>query len=424
MESPAVSTWSEVPSLVPPGQLLYSIRPARTQRPCDWRRDVRAALRRPIGAPPLDQIVRPHGRVAILADDVTRPTPQRQILPVLLDVLNEAGVPDRDVTVIVALGTHRYMTRAEMREHLGDEVCARVSVLNHTWKDADTFVDLGTTPRGTPLKVNRLAYEADLLIGVGSIVPHIYAGWGGGAKIVVPGICSAESIGPVHSLAAEGGELLYVAGRADTACRMEIEQAAALAGLEFILNVVLDGAGEGAWAGAGQPLKAHKAGVAAAEKVFVRDIPAPADIAIVDARPAVLEYWQGIKALAHAARGIRRGGTAILVGDFPEGIETTHPDFSSYALCSEQEIVRAWEAGRIADHVAVAPLRLHALARAHCEVICVSGGMSMQDKEKLGFAHAAGVAEALDRALVKHGRAARIGVIECGGDVVPRLRVP
>jgi nickel-dependent lactate racemase len=366
-------------------------------------------------------MVGPDKKVVVLADDVTRPTPQQQVLPPLLTALNEAGVPDRHITVIVALGTHRYMTRAEMREHFGEETCARVNVINHAWKDPDTFVDLGVTPRGTPLKVNRVAHDADVLIGVGSIVPHIYAGWGGGGKIVMPGICSAESIGSVHSLSAEGGGLLYVAGRSGTACRQEIEEAAAQVGLDFILNVVLDAEGTGAWVGAGHPVQAHAAGVAAAEKIFVRDIPAPADIAIVDARPAVIEYWQGIKALGHAARGIRKGGTAILVGDFPEGIETTHPEFSSYALCSEEEIVRAWETGRIADHVAVAPLRLHALARAHCDVICVSSGMSVEDKERLGFRHAASIGEALELALARHSRAACIGVIEFGGDVVPKV---
>lgn len=406
------------------GQLLYRIAPSTVDGVCDWGAVVEAALRQPIGTPPLAQMTRRGDRVVILVDDLTRPTPQKSLLPALMDFLNGVGVEDDSAMVIVALGTHRYMTGAEMRERFGDAVLARLQVVNHLWKDPETFVDLGRTPRGTPLRVNRIAHEADLLIGVGSIVPHIYAGWGGGAKMVIPGICSHESIGPVHSLATGDGELLRLAGRAGTTCRREIEEGAAQVGLRFILNVVLDASGGGAWVGAGAPVETHRAGVAAAERIFVRDIPRPADVAIIDARPATIEYWQGIKALAHAARGVKPGGTAILVGEFPEGIETTHPDFASHALCSEEEIVRRWQSGKITDHVAVTPLRLHALARDHCEVICVSSGMSTEDKEKLGFRHADSIAEALELALAKQGASAEVGIIEFGGDVVPRAKTP
>ena len=406
---------------VPSERLLYRIGPARAEGTRDWKSAVTAALRKPIGTPPMEDIVNSGDKVVILADDVTRPTPQQALLPPLFDCLNAAGVPDADITVIVALGTHRYMTQAEMQARFGEEILARVQVMNHLWKDPDTFVDLGVTPRGVPFKVNRIAYEADLLIGVGTIVPHIYAGWGGGAKIVMPGIACAEVIGPMHSLAAEDGDLLCVAGRMDILCRREIERCAAQVGLGFILNAVLDADGACAWLGAGEPARTHRAGIAAAEKVFVRDIPRRADVAVVDARPATIDYWQGIKALGHASRGVNKGGTIILVAEFPEGIETTHPQFASHARLSDEEVLRGWETGEITDSVSFAPLRLHALATAHCDVICVSTGLSAEDKERLGFGHAESISEALDLALTKHGTSAEIGIIEFGGDVVPRV---
>jgi len=418
---PASAGWNEVASLVPPDRLLYSVGPGRAEEPRDWAPAVRAALCNPLGAPPLAELVAPGRRVVILVDDVTRPTPQQRILPSVLSLLNEAGVGDEDVTLVVALGTHRYMTRAEMRARFGQEVCSRVRVINHAWKDPETFVDLGATPRGTPLRVNRTAREADLLMAVGSIVPHIYAGWGGGAKMAMPGICSHESIGPMHSLAWQEGDLLLVAGSRGTSARQEIEEAAARVGLDFILNVVLDADGACAWMGAGEPGQTHAAGIDEARRVYVRPVPRPADITVLDARPATMEYWQGIKALGHAARGIKAGGTAILVGEFPEGIETTHPEFASNALCSDEEIVDMWRKGEITDHVAVAPLRLHAQVRAHCRVICVSPGMSAEEKAMLGFAHADSVREALDLALAEHGASAEVGVVEFAGDVVPEV---
>jgi len=411
----------DLAAVVPRELLLYRIGPAKADVKRDWKSAVTAALRTPIGMPPLEGTVSAGDKVVVLVDDVTRPTPQQALLPPLFDSLNAAGVPDADITAIIALGTHRYMTQAEMQTRFGDEVLGRVHVINHLWKDPDTFVDLGVTARRTPVKVNRTAYEADLLIGVGTIVPHIYAGWGGGAKIVMPGIACAEAIGPVHSLAADDGDFLRVAGRVGTLCRIEIERCAARVGLGFILNAVLDALGACAWVGAGEPALTHRAGIAAAEKIFVRDIPRRADIAIVDARPATIDYWQGIKAIGHAARGVKKGGTIILVAEFPEGIQTTHPDFATHARHSEEEVIRAWEAGEITDSVAVAPLRLHALAMDHCKVICVSPGISAQDKEKIGFGHAESVSEALDVAIAEHGRSAEVGVIVFGGDVVPRV---
>jgi nickel-dependent lactate racemase len=339
----------------------------------------------------------------------------------LLNALNAAGVPDSDITVLIALGTHRYMTQPEMRTRFGEEVCERLNVVNHLWKDPSTTADLGLSLRGTPVKVNRLAYEADFLIGTGSIVPHIFAGWGGGAKIVMPGISNAESVAPTHALAAEDGSLLGVAGRAGNTCRREMEQVAARARLKFILNVVTDASGAPAWVGAGDPVKAHRAGVKAAEEVFLRPIPRPADIVIADAQPADLDYWQGIKALAHVQPGLKGGGTVILLAEFPDGISPTHTEFRDHALKSAEEILRDREAGEIADSAIVTTLCLHAEILARCKVICVSSFMSPQDKKRLGFLHVESAEEALAVAFAQQGAEAAVGIIEYAGDLLPRL---
>jgi nickel-dependent lactate racemase len=280
-------------------------------------------------------------------------------------------------------------------------------------------VDLGVTPNGTPVKVNRIANEADLLIGVGSIVPHLYAGWAGGAKILQPGICSSETTACTHAMAAAGGDLMDIAGRADNRVRREMEQVAAMAGLDFILNVVVDPAGEPVWAGAGDFVEAHRAGISAAKHTYVRSIPEPADVVVVDARPTTKDYWQAVKSLGHACRGVKRGGTAILVGELSEGIAQTHLEFERHALEPYESIVSACKAGKIGDRIAFAALCAHALIMTHCRVICVSNGMRASDKDKLGFRHADTVAEALAVALGESAEGATVGVIEHGGDVLP-----
>lgn len=404
-----------------PERLLYRIGPAAAPEPSDWPTAVRAALREPIGGPALEHLVCSYGKVVILADDLTRPTPQKQILPPLLDYLNAAGAPDGNITIIIALGTHRYMTEPEIAARFGEEVTSRVRVINHLWQAPETFVDLGATAKGTPVQVNRTAREAGLLIGTGSIVPHCYAGWAGGAKILQPGICSAETTARTHCMAAEDEDLLGIPGRVENPVRREIEEVAALAGLDFILNVVVDANGAPAWVGAGDTVRAHRAGVAAGERTYVRDIPAPADVVVVDAEPTTKDYWQGIKALVHAQRGVKAGGTVIFVGTFPEGIAPTHPEFSQHSLKPYGAILEALTAGRISDHIASATLRLHALIMAHCKVICVSPGMSIADKGKLGFDHAETVEQALEAALTELGQSADVGVIEYGGDVLPKV---
>lgn len=420
MSAPPSPNWQKLLANVADAEVIFRVAPTDVSRPLDWARAIRHTLASPIGCPPLAELAGAGTRVVILADDGTRPTPQNRLLPPLLDCLNDAGVADADVTVLIALGTHRYMSRAEMRERFGTEVCGRVNVYNHTWRDESSLENVGGTGSGISLRFNRLALEADLLIGTGSIVPHIWAGWGGGAKILLPGISAAESIAPTHALAEREGDLTEVVGRADNACRAHIERAARRGGLDLILNCVVDAAGRPAWIGAGDPVRAHRAGVKAAERVFRRPIPVPADVLLADARPAVKDYWQGIKALAHASRGTRRGGTVVLVGPFRDGVAPTHPEFLRHARRSPDEILALAREGCISDPVIVTTLRLHAMLRERCNVICLSDGLSPEDADALGFHHAPSPTDALRQARELTGRDPSLGIIEYAGDLLPR----
>jgi nickel-dependent lactate racemase len=223
-------------------------------------------------------------------------------------------------------------------------------------------------------------------------------------------------------MAAESDDLLGIPGTAENPVRHEIEKIADKAGLGFVLNVVVDEAGHAAWVGAGDPVQVHRAGIEAARGIFERPIPALADIVVVDARPAIKDYWQGIKALAHAVRGVRKGGWAILVGSFPEGVAPMHPEFTQHASQSYEDLCHACAAGRIQDRIASATLRLHALILKHCRVICVSEGMSEADKERLAFLSAPSVDEALAMAQSELGPSATIGIIDYGGDLLPVVR--
>lgn len=420
-ECTTFSEWNALLSSISAEQPVFHIGPEPASGTIDWSAAVEACLRSPIGARPVSQMAESASDAVILVDDATRPTPQRKLLPPLLDTLERSGLPAANITVLIALGTHRYMTRSQIRERFGTSVARRVNVFNHTWRDPSCFTPLGSTASGVPLSVNRLAVEADLIIGTGSIVPHIWAGWGGGAKIVLPGISAADSIAPTHALAEHEDDLRRVSGRAENACRQEIERAARRAGLDLILNCVVDADGRPIWIGAGDPVEAHRAGVAIARQVFVRDVPRRADIVLADARPATKDYWQGIKALAHAARGVREGGAVVLAGTFPEGVAPTHPQFREHANRSVGEIRRAAETGEITDPVVVTTLCLHAMLRRQCRVICLSPGLSEGEASDLGFWHARNAGDALHMARELTSPSGSVGLIDYAGDVLPAM---
>jgi nickel-dependent lactate racemase len=176
------------------------------------------------------------------------------ILPILLDELNAAGVADRDISIVVALGTHRRMNRDELTARVGEVICNRVTVGNLSQKPED-FVNLGVTPLGIPIHISRQYLDCDISIAVGNIIPHMYAGWAGGAKMVQPGVTSAVTTGRTHLIA--GPRVYEILGEVDNPVRAEMEEIAIRSGLKFIVNVVLGASGEVAAVVAGDVVKAH-----------------------------------------------------------------------------------------------------------------------------------------------------------------------
>ena len=407
---------------IPAENLLYTVAPAKTHPAQDEQDMVSVALNSPIGTEQIANEVTKGMRVVIIADDMTRPTPNDTILPPLLDQLNAAGVPDSSITILIALGTHRYMNRDEITEHYGAEVTRRVRIINHEWKDLNQLVSIGSTASGIPISVNRIAYEADYLIAVGSIVPHCLAGWGGGGKAVQPGICGWETTGRTHVLPAADNLFLRLSGDADNDVRREMEEVAHLVGLRFILNVVLDEERRVIHAVAGDQVAAHRAGVAFARGIYERTIPELADILVVSATPADLDYWQGMKPLSYAQNGLKRGGTIIFVGAFPEGISPSHPELETYGTKSYNELFDLFQRNTFTDLVCTGILLQHAKCLAHCQVLCVSEGLSLSQKTALGFRHAQSIEQGLEQAFQTHGSSAKVGVIDYGGDMLPRIR--
>jgi nickel-dependent lactate racemase len=186
-------------SLFPENHLLYNLVGRNVEPPADLAGAYRRALDHPIDSPPLSELVKPGETVVITVSDITRAWQRNDLtLPVLVNYLNEAGIPDENITIIIAVGAHRQNNAAECAELCGREVYERVRVINHNAWDTDNMVYLGTTSRGTEVALNREAVAADRVILTGGVIYHYMVGYGGGRKSVMPGIASLRTIQQSH----------------------------------------------------------------------------------------------------------------------------------------------------------------------------------------------------------------------------------
>ncbi len=404
---------------IPERGLAWELWPEEAAMVEDEEAAVMEALSRPIGSEKLGEMVSPEMKVVILVDDFTRPTPRRTILRLLLDELNDAGINDDDITVIIALGAHRYMTEEEIIDCVGKENHSRVKVINHEWMEDENLIDLGETENGTPIKVNRIAYNSDFLIGVGSIVPHCFAGFSGGGKIVQPGITGPVTTAAMHFLICQDDEkILSFAGTTQNKALDEIRAVAREVGLRFLVNVVFNSRKELVQVVAGDMVAAHNAGMARSKEIFVKEIDEKVDIVIMEARPADADMWQATKPFSYARRTIREGGSLIFVSAAPDGIGN-HPFISEKGTSSYGEIKDMMLCDQVEDRVAGAILLVIRKSTQDVDTYMVSKGLTPEEKASMDLIHVETVQEAIDRALEKHGEEARIGIIHHGGDVLP-----
>jgi nickel-dependent lactate racemase len=308
-----------VEAQVPAANLRAILVPKATAEAADEHTILREALAQPIDTSRLREMVRPGQKIVAVTSDLTRPCPSERLLPPVLDELAGAGVPDDDVTVVLALGLHRPMTEAEMVSAVGVEVYRRVRVVNH---DPADCVRLGVTSAGTPVEIFRPLVEADFRICLGNLELHYFAGYSGGAKAVLPGCASRATLNANHSMMVRPKAR---AGRLEgNPVRADLEEGAALLGVDFILNVVMDGQ-RIVGAVTGDVTTAHRRGCKLVAERGIVEINRPADVVLVSTggHPKDINLYQAQKALDNAAHAVRDGGVLILVAECPEGFGNT-----------------------------------------------------------------------------------------------------
>ncbi len=285
----------------------------------------------PTGSLPISQAARGKKEIAIIIDDITRPTPIADLVPFVLEELKEAGVPDKSIRFIVALGAHGAHNRMDFEKKLGSEVIRRFPVYNHNPYENNTKV--GTTSRGTEVAINSEVAACDFKIALGSILPHPFNGFGGGGKIILPGVSSIDSIHTNHMLAGinllgKGLNPVDGLGRfKDNESRQDVEEAARLAGLDFIVNAMVNTRRQIVALVAGHHVDAHHEGVEQAYKLYAADKAENMDVVVTNAYAKSSEA--AISILFSAPCLKEEGGDIVLVVDSPLG-QVTHYLLSSF----------------------------------------------------------------------------------------------
>ncbi len=402
---------------VPDEHFAELLSPAPSTPLADLDGAIAAALAAPIGQQPLEEWVRPADRVVLVSDDVTRLTPVDRIIPALLARLNAAGVADRQICCLIALGTHRYMTAEELAAKVGPEVAGRIQVVNHEWRNPANLVDLGHSAQGTPLEVNRLVAEAEVVIGIGAIVPHHIAGFSGSSKIIQPGVCGPRTTAETHMLSCTGGDSLL--GIADNPVRRDMDDMAERVGMQMICNVVMDSQGGVVGVFCGAMRAAFAAGIQSAREIYGVPYHEVPDIVLANSCPCDLDFWQSHKSLYPAQRMVRPGGTIIVTTPAPEGISPIHTDLLDYTAWPSEAIKAAYRDGRLKNGVAAALATAWALAREKASIIMYSPGIPAADKERLGHTHADSIEEAIAEALRRQGPGARLSVLSHAPEMLP-----
>lgn len=280
---------------------------------------VEEAMAQPIGAPKLSELAAGKKTCTIIISDHTRPVPSRDILPPMLRQLRE-GNPQIDITLLVATGFHRPTTSKELEAKLGAEIACREKIIVHDAFDPASNVEIGILPSGAPLVIDRAAVETELLISEGFIEPHFFAGFSGGRKSVLPGVCDKTTVLGNHCGEFIASPYARTGILENNPLHIDMVAAAELAKLQFIVNVVIDDDKRTVAAFAGDFKQAHAAGVS-----FLRpycEVQAvPADIVITSNGGAPLDQniYQSVKGLTAAEASAKEGAVLIMCADLADG---------------------------------------------------------------------------------------------------------
>ena len=373
------------------------------------------ALAHPIGSKPLAEIAKGKKTACILICDITRPVPNKVILPQILKTIEDAGVPRNGITILIATGLHRPNEGEELVELVGEDIANNYRVENHHGKETSEHDYLGITPKGVPVYIDSRYIRAELKITTGLIEPHLMAGYSGGRKVICPGIAGIETVKVWHGpkfLEHPNADCGIVEGNP---VHEENTYIALMSGCDFIVNVCVDGNRQITWAGAGDMIKAWEAGVSFVRQVVRVTIKEPVDIVLTSCAgyPLDITWYQAVKGLIGALPILKKGGTIILVASLSEGLGS--PEFQQ--VLSENPDLKAFKKRILeTDYFVMDQWQLEEFAKVieKCKVKVFSKGLEHSVLSKCHVTPIDSVEQAIADSLQEYGPSARIAVIPKG----------
>jgi nickel-dependent lactate racemase len=377
------------------------------------------ALAAPIASPPLEALVRRGMRAAVIVDDYTRQTPLAALLPLVLRRLHAGGLAPGDIRIVIAPGSHRPMTPAELNDRLGP-AAAGYTVTQTASTDLVQMVPAGATPGGIPVWLSRAAAEADFRLGLGLITPHMDAGFSGGCKLVLPGVCAEATINAFHARLADIPRNLL--GEAESPLRLELEGYVMGRGLlDFIVNAIPAAGGGCAAVVAGHPVAAQRAGAQQARQAWGAPARRRYPLVLADCSPYDHDLWQSMKGLWAGDRLTTDGGRLIVVsraveaaGQYSQLVEDLGRD--------PDELLAALRAGRAADPKSAATAIAVGRMRRRIRLSLVAPGLGVEAARRAGFDAFDSPEAALQQALAGLPAAEQprcLGVLPLGGTSLP-----
>ncbi|MCJ7789348.1 MAG: nickel-dependent lactate racemase [Candidatus Atribacteria bacterium] len=375
-------------------------------------------LKNPIGSPSLKELIfqKKAQKILIIVNDITRPTPYKIILPPLLNELDEVGVNKEDIKFIIATGIHRDNYKEELSNIFGEDIISTYKFINHNVDSPDLHY-LGKLKSGNELWVNSLVSETDFIITTGVIVPHYFAGFSGGRKSILPGICGRKTIEDNHA------KMTHPNARAGNLrgnpVHEEMQEAAERVGVDFNINIVTNEHHEIIEVVAGELYKSWLKGIEVCKKIYLCPIKQKAEVVIASTGgyPKDINVYQAQKSLDNAYHAVKPGGTIILLAECTE--EYGEPIFEQWIKEAEspEDIIK-----RIKEKFVLGGHKAYGIARVvkEVEVILISS-LSKEKVRKLFFIPMRNISQAIDYVKNKYGKDFQVYILPSGNTVVPQL---
>ena len=356
--------------------------------------------------------------ICIIVDDYTRTTPTADILSFLMPALGKEGIEKDNVFFLFASGSHRLMTDKEKRVRLSDEIFENYRSMDHHFFDKDHLVKMGSFDDGAPIFVNKHAIEADIRIAVGTLVPHMPAGFSGGAKMLLPGIAGEDTVHHMHVLGALDPK--QAIGVTDTLPRKLMEALAAQTAEPFaIINVILNAEDVPLGIVGGHYIEAHHRGVEIAKRIYFVEVPELVDLLVSDARDHDADMTQANKGLFSAALAVKEGGEILLVTDCPDGVSPVHgKEMLDFGMLTNPEMEKALEVGDISDPMSAIEVLHNNVVREKAKLYLHSPNITKGEAEKMNFEYIEDLQAFVE---IRQTRGKTVGRLRASTFVVPYL---